>query len=309
MTTFLEILQTAADELGLQRPTSVQSTDQQTRQLAALANRAGNELYKARDWTDLQSEFVIEFGAPVVLTGTATAGSKVVTGLSSTSALEGGYFAVSGEGAQIACRLATVDGATQVTLTESMDVSGPVEFTFTRDTFALPSDYDRYINQTQWDRRFQWALIGPTSPQMDEWQRSGIVTTGPRRRYRNIGRKPTQFRIWPPPSAQSDFPGTLAWEYISNLWVTKANGDFASSMTEDTDEPIFPDGLMVLSLKWRFFQIKGFDYGALFSEYQDWLDREKGRDGGHKPLRLAKTGPGFLITPAQVQDGNWPGPL
>jgi hypothetical protein len=309
MPTFIEILQEVADELGLVRPSAVTATELQTRQLVALANRDGNELMKAVDWTGLQTEYVIEFGGPTELAGNTTAGSRVVTGISDTTGLSTAY-AVSGEGIQEATRIASVDSSTQVTLTQEVDETGTaVDLTFTKDTFDIPTDFDRYIDQTHWDRRFQWELVGPQSPQVDQWQRSGIVPFGPRRKWRQVGRRPTAFRIWPPPVASGDYPGTLVWEYISNGWVSKADGTFANKLTANDDEVVFPDGLLQLGIKWRFWQIKGFAYADIQAEYIDWVNREKARDGGQKTLSLSrKQSRSFLISTGHIQDGNFPGP-
>jgi hypothetical protein len=308
MASFLSILQQVADELGLPRPTSVTSTDATTLQLAALANRDGQQLMKEVDWTELQTEFVIEFGMPLVVTGDTTAGSRVVTNVN-TAGLIANAFVVTGAGIQIACRVVSVDSASQFTMSETATLTQiGVTLTLARDTFDIPVDYDRYIDQTMWDRRFQWALIGPNSPQFDQWMRSGIVTVGPRRRWRQVGKNPTVFRVFPPPTASNDAPGTLVWEYISNAWVLKQNGTYASSLTADTDVPVFPDGLLQMGIKWRFWSVKGFSYAELKAEYDDWVNREKARRGGMPTLRLNASQPGYLISPSQVQDGSWPGP-
>lgn len=305
---FLSILGTVADELALTRPGSVTDTDAQVRQLVALANRTGNDLMKEVDWTDLQSEYVIEFTGATVLTGTTTLNSRIVTGISSTAAITPATaFAVTGTGMQNAARVATVDSATQVTLTEAATASGTVALTFTKDTFPIPTDFDRYIDQTQWDRRFQWELIGPQSPQEDQFQRSGVTTTGPRRKFRQIGRGVNAFRIWPPPAGAADSPGTLVWEYISNQWVNKALGTFAASLTANDDTVIFPDDLLIMGIKWRFWQIKGFAYADLQAEYIDWVNREKARDGGQKILSLAPRRTAGLISPDNIQDASFPG--
>lgn len=307
MADFITILNNFVDQLGLTRPGAVTDTDQQTRQWAALANLDGAALMKEVDWTALQAEYVIEIGSPTVLTGTLTAESRIVTAISSTAGLSTAY-AVSGTGLLQSSRIASVDSATQVTLNQAATASGTsVSLTFVKDTFALPSDMDRYIPQTQWDRRFHWQLIGPTSPQTDQWQRSGIAALGPRRRWRQIGRGLTAFRIFPPPTTSNAYPGTLVFEYISKNWVIKAAGTFASALTADDDEVIFPDGLLELGIKWRFFQAKGFSYADLQAEAIDWCNREKARDGGSAPLDLSRRcNDRYLISSDNIQDSNFP---
>lgn len=53
--TLLQIVQNAADEIGVTRPTAVySSTDEQIRGLLQMSNRSGRSLAKAADWTVLQ---------------------------------------------------------------------------------------------------------------------------------------------------------------------------------------------------------------------------------------------------------------
>jgi hypothetical protein len=308
--TFLEIVQLAADELGLPRPATVAGTDAQTRQLTSLVNRDGRQLVLDHPWTELQVEYIIEFVAPLNLTGDTVAGSRIVANINTTG-LQAQYFIVNGSGTQISCRIASIDSPTQLTLTESCDTTAIGNLlTFTRDTFDMPADFDRFIDQTMWDRRFQWALIGPTSPQFDQWMRSGIVPTSPRRHWRQIGKLPTAFRIFPPPTASGDFPGTLVWEYISKNWVQDgATGTYKDSLQSDNDVPLFSEDMMVLGAKWRLWQIKGFSYAAMQAEYVDFVDARRAHDGGMPVLGLARRVYPYLLSPQQVQDGNFPGAL
>lgn len=306
--TFLEIVQTAANELGLVAPTTIESsTDLQVTQLAALTNRDCQQAYRDHDWTDLQFEYIINVEAPTVTTGDVTANSAIITNIPDTTGLDTNY-AVSGEGQPQAQRIVEVLSATSVrTSMESTATEAGTTLTFARDTYDLPDDFDRYIGQTWWDRTNHWRLIGPDSPQMDQYLRSGIFATGPRVRWRQVGRKPAAWRIWPPPTAQST-PDALVWEYVSSNWVEKLDGTFANKMTADTDIPLLDPQMVILGVKWRMWQIKGFSYGAMQQEYIDYVNMLISRDGGNPDLFLnRRTGP-FLIGTQNVQDGFWPGP-
>jgi hypothetical protein len=307
--TLLQIVQRAADELGLARPSIVAAAaDNQTRQLFALANRCGTELLKKGGWASLQTEFVIAVGPPTVTTGNTTASSAVVTNIPSTAGIVAGTFAVTGNNIVTACRVASVDSLTQVTLTEpATSTATGVTLAFTKDTFAIPSDFDRFVDRTHWDRTQRWELIGPMSPQEDQWVRSGIVSTGPRRRWRQVGRAPNTFRIWPPPST-NDTPSVLSWEYYSNAWVQTAGGYYTARMTADTDTALFDENLMVLGLKWMFFQAKGFQYQEVKQMWDRAADAELARDGGAQTLSMARRRFPIFLSPANVQDANFPGP-
>ncbi len=306
--TFLEIVQTAANELGLVAPASVaSSSDLQVIQLAALTNRDCQQTYRDHDWTDLQFEYIINVEAPTNTTGDVALNSAVVSNIPSTTGLDTTY-AVSGEGQPQAQRVAEVLSATSVRLAmESTATAVGTDLSFAKDTYNLPDDFDRYIGQTWWDRTNHWRLIGPDSPQMDQYLRSGIFATGPRVRWRQVGRKPAAWRIWPPPTNQTT-PDALVWEYVSTSWVAKADGTFANKMTADDDVPLLDPQMVILGAKWRMWQIKGFSYGAMQQEYIDYVSMLISRDGGNPDLFLnRRTGP-FLIGTQNVQDGFWPGP-
>src|ERR1700744_4657730 len=135
--------------------------------------------------------------------------------------------------------------------------------TFGQDTYPESPDFDRFINGTAWDRTNRWALLGPDSPQLDEFHRSGIVTTGPRRHFRQVGNLVAgTYRLWPPP-AVVDTPFQIAWEYISLNWVRVHGGStLAASMVNDDDTPLLDSQALILGAKWRFLGTKGSPVAA-----------------------------------------------
>lgn len=306
--TLLEIITTVCNELGLNAPaTAAASPDLTVKQLVALANREGQNLFRDYDWTVIQVPFIINVEFPTETTGDVTINSAIVTNIPSTTGLSTSY-AVSGTGQPQAQRVAEVLSSTSVRLEmESTATEAGTALTFAKDTYDLPDDFDHYIGQTWWDRTNHWRLIGPDSPQMDEYLRSGIFATGPRIRWRQVGHTPNAWRIWPPPTSEST-PDALVFEYISNGWVKRINGTYGSQFTADTDEPIIDPQAMILGIKWRLWQIKGFNYAAMQAEYVDYVAQLKARDGGSPDLFMnRRTGP-FLIGTQNVQDGFWPGP-
>lgn len=307
---FLEIVQTACQELGLTAPTTIAgSTDLQVIQLAALTNRDCQELYRDHDWTDLQTEFIINVEAPTVTVGDVAVNTAVISNIPSTAGLDATY-AVSGEGQPQAQRISrVVDANTVLCEMESTSSASGTAITFAKDTYAVPDDFDRFIPATAWDRTNHWRLLGPDSPQFDQYLRSGIFATGPRIRWRQVGRSPNVFRIWPPPTAQNT-PDALVWEYVSKNWVVKADDTTANKMTADTDIPLLDDQIVILGCKWRMWQIKGFSSEAreMQSEYCDAVARLIARDGGIPDLYLNRRAGPFLIGVDSIQDGYFPGP-
>lgn len=306
---FLEIIQTACNELGLPSPSTLVNPDLQITQLMALTNRDCQGMYRQHDWTDLQFEYIINVEAPTVTVGDVATNSGLITNIPSTAGLDTTY-AVSGNGQPQAQRIAQVIDATTVRCEMlSTATEAGTAITFAKDTYNLPDDFDRYIGSTWWDRTNHWRLIGPDSPQQDQYLRSGIFATGPRVRWRQVGRKPAAWRIWPPPTAENT-PDALVWEYVSTSWVAKADGTFTNKMTLNDDEPLLDPQAVILGAKWRLWQIKGFSNEAveMQSEYVDYVNALIARDGGIPDLFLNRRSGPFLIGMDNIADGFWPGP-
>lgn len=303
----LSIIQTATLELGLPEPAIVVgSNDIQVKQLLSLVNRDANDLFRDKIWTVLQKEFIVNVEIPIDRTGDILNGSAVVSNVDTTGLSTD--YAVSGTGQPQAQRIAEIIDATSLRLEmlSTEDAPGTI-LTFAKDTYSLPTDFNFYIGDTWWDRTNHWRLIGPDSAQYYQFLRSGIVVTGPRRHWNQIGLPPDVFRIWPAPTAQ-DSPAALVFMYVSNGWVITQEGTFQSSFTADTDSPVSLDQALILGVKWRWQQIKGASYGALQQEYLDYVARERARDGGNPSLYLSKRpNDQFLISLGNVQDGGWPG--
>ena len=306
--TLLEIVDTACNELGLVAPAAVATaTDLQTVQMLGLCNRELSELRQMYDWTNLQETYVITVAAPISTTGTVTEGSSVITAIPTTAGLAAQTWAISGDYLNQAARIDTVDSGTQVTMNMPATGTGTIDLVFSKDTYPEPTDFDRFITETWWDRTNHWALIGPNSPQIDEWHRSGIVAWGPRRNWRQVGRATGgNYRLWPPIGA-TEGQFSIAFEYISKYAVVDALGVFKERFTEDTDQPTLDSNMVLLGLKWRWMQIKQLDYAPLQAEYLDYVNRNGAKDGGMKTLSLVPPRDQYLIGPQNVADGNWPG--
>jgi hypothetical protein len=309
--TALQIAQAVVGELGLPRIVSIFINPGTTeRQIAALMNAEGDELFQSAQWTASQTLAVINIANPIITTGDVVAGSAAIINIPSTAGLTANLFAVTGNGLITSARVLSVDSPTSITMDEPATASGTgVALVFAKDTYAIPADFGWFLNRTMWDRTNQWELIGPISPQTDEWQRSGVVTTGPRRRWRQVGLPPNCWRLWPPPTASGSAPATLIFEYESNGWALSAAGVRQTQFLTDADTTVIDPVAIIKGVKWRLWQAKGFQYGALQAEYNDYVARLSARDGGAPDLTMARrrSGDNYLLTPDSVPDGFWPG--
>jgi hypothetical protein len=156
--------------------------------------------------------------------------------------------------------------------------------------YAVPDDFDRFVDQTAWDRANDTEMLGPDIPQVDRWYReSDVATSGIYRRYRYIG---GYIRVWPTPTVSSE---EIVYEYVSKNWCQTTGGTAKARMSIDTDEPRVDDQLLILGLKWRFLNTKGLDASGAKAEYDMYLDSMRGSEKGGGPINMEGAGGGDTI--------------
>ena len=300
--TLLQLVDQVSGELGLSQPAAViGSTNNQTVQLLALAQRLGKDLVREFEWQRLVKAYVLQTTAGISTTGTITAGSKVITSMGTTVGLEVGNV-VTGTGQAPYAEILSVDSGTQVTLNTPVATStAAVSMTFAKQDYAMPTDFDRMISDTNWDRTNHWRNLGTKTSQEWQWLQGGIISVGPRERYRIYNNRLRIFQ-----ALTSIY--TFAFEYVSNYWVMSSGatqGD-KGAYTVDTDTAIFPDDLMLAGLKFYFLKAKKLDYAIELGEFTRALSYTKAQDVPVPAQSLAPIGMNPLVGPWSVQDGNWP---
>ena len=300
--TLLELVDQVSGELGLSQPPSViGSTSNQTIQLLALAQRLGKDLVRDFEWQKLVKAYIWQTQNAVSTTGTITANSKIITNIPSTASLQVGNV-ITGTGQTPYAEILTIDSSTQVTLNAPVTTStASVSMTFAKQDYDLPSGYDRMISDTNWDRTDHWRNIGTKSSQDWQFLQGGIISIGPRERYRIYNGK---FRIFQALTTVYNF----SFEYVSNYWVCAAGSSEGTKaqFTADTDTSVFPDDLMMAGLKFYFLKAKKLDYGIELGEFTRALSYNKAQDVPVPSMSLAPVGMNQLVGPWSVQDGNWP---
>ena len=310
----LSMIQTVCAEVGIPIPNAAMTSgDPQIVQMVALAQREGRELasFAVKDacWSVLQKQYLFTTQFITLAGCTLTLNSGVVlvpstTGLSVGMACTGPL----GSGLAPSATVLSIDSPTQVTIDQAATASGAaLSLTFSQIAYPFPADYDHSINQTAWDRQYRWQMLGPLTPQ--EWQvlKSGIVPTGPRRRFRIQG---NQFLLDPPPTSNN----VLVSEYISNGFCVPAGtlvspqaAAFQTAWRLDGDVGVLSEDLMTLGIKWRWLRAKGFAYDEEFKTYSEARERAASRDGGGaRSLVLNRqfiSSP--LITSAQIPDAGF----
>lgn len=298
MTTMLSLVQQATGEMGLTVPTAVASSSSaDTIQQLALLNAVGYELKSQHQWQALNKTYIFTVSYTTI-TGTTVSGSSNITSASSISGLDTTYQVV-GTGINQATYIASAPSGSTIPLSQAATVSASgTTFTLTKVRYSMPSDYDRIIDGTQWDKSKHWKMLGPITAQQWEFLTSGYISTGPRVRFRIFG---GYFQIWPA-LGSSD---VLGFEYVSNAWASDSGGTAKTSFTADTDTCIFPDRLMVLGLKLKYFSIKGFDTTELRRDYETELSIAKSNDSGSATLSFAPRPSTVLIGWENIPDSGY----
>ena len=296
MGTLLTNIQDVCLELGLPVPSVVaSSTDDTTKQMQALLNRVGDSLTTENNWQFLAKEYrfttnYIQATGDIV-EGATTISLDDVTGIDTN-------FQVTGNGILQDTYVTAVDTGTN-TVTINIPATGTftaATYNFGQANYPMPSDYERTVNKTMYNKSNRWSVIGPKTAQEWQWLKASYITTGPRMRYRIMG---DEFVIWPPSYAANI---VLGFEYQSNGWVEAADGTVKTKATVDTDTFLFPDRLLVLGTKLKYFEIKGFDTTTLYADYQRELSKFKAQDAGADTLSMAPRYPNILLTQNNIPD-------
>ena len=295
--TLLQLVQQATGEMGLNQPTQVVgNSSSDVIQLYSLINSVGYEVQRDHNWEALDKEYRF-YTVYTTLTCTLVENSVNVTTVESTTGLSNLYI-VTGTGINQDTYVNTVTGANSLTLSQAATETGVFTLYFSQAKYPLPSDWDRQVDRTHYDKSKRWEMLGPTDAQQWQFLKSSYISTGPRIRYRILG---GYFQVWPAMNTDE----YLGFEYMSNQWATSSAGVTQSSFLADSDTCIFPDRLMVTALKKKYFEIKGFDSTAFTRDYLQQLSFAKANDSGSATLSFAPTPGAILIGFENIPDANY----
>ena len=300
--TLLQLVQQASAEMGLAIPnTVVGNTSTDVQQMYYLINALGNEIAREYPWEALNTEyrFYSQFSQS---NGTILENTNVIAGVDAATvnfinAQGATNFQVQGLGIIQDTYVVSALGTT-VTITGVATGDGSGQYTFGQTKYPLPVGYDRITDRTQYDKSKRWEMLGPETPQQWQWLKSSYISTGPRIRWRIMG---SEFQIWPLTSTNE----YLSFEYVSTDWARTTAGASLPQFTNDSDTSIFPDRLMVLGLKKKYFEVKGFDTSAYQRDYDMQLNIAKSNDQGSPTLSLAPRTANVLIGWENIPDANY----
>jgi len=302
--TLLSLFQTTLQGMGVATygnpATVIGNTNQDVVQTLALVNSAGGEILREYEWQQAVKQYIF-YATFYSYTGDTTSGGTTISNMSSITGLDN-TFMVTGTGIAQDTLVVSATG-TDVVVNQQMTATGTtVTLTFSKVLFALPSDFDRMVEYTHWDKSKHWNLLGPQTSQQREWLRSGYISTGPRIRYWQMG---GYMQIWPPLGANE----TMSYEYVSKWWISATSPSTPAPTKElftvDTDTCMFPDPLMRSLIKLKYFEAKGFDTTALYRDFRMQLDAAKAHDGMAPNLSMAPKPGSILIGFNNIPDSGY----
>lgn len=304
----LSICGSVADDIGIDDPGSIIGNNDETAvKLLAQAQRAGEALARKPEngWIAMIAEYDFQTSATKNnITGSIAnvGGFATITGLTldtPVNPVAAGTWYAFGTGVPqqaIVTQVTLADPNSSVTLNGAATSTGTGTFTFGQSDYALPSDFQRVIDNTLWDRSRFWSLRGPQSPQQWQLYKSSVIGRASiqrRFRFREVGGVQV-FSVDPVPT---DNGSALVFEYVSNAWCKSSGGTKQTSWQADTDVGILDEYLLTLGTRWRMLRRLGFSYEEELDEYDREVQKAVAKDGGMAILdltpaeRLALIGP------------------
>lgn len=154
--------------------------------------------------------------------------------------------------------------------------------------YALPDDFERFIDGTAWDRSEYEQMRGPLSP--GQWQavKSSILgsSVSLTKRWRvkyDASTGGNRFFIDPVPSSVAN----LVFEYVSSKPIVSSSTAVAA-WAGDSDTTLFDEWLVRLGVKWRVLERLGLAYAEARDEYDRERDKAVANDGGMPALSIAR---------------------
>jgi hypothetical protein len=166
--------------------------------------------------------------------------------------------------------------------------------------YALPSDFDRLVLETSYNRSDNDILTGPITSSEYQLVNHGMATTGTTEKFRlKAASNALKFELDPTPSSTQ----TIGFEYVSTQFCQSSGGSGQAVWTADTDTGILDETTMEMGITWRFKAAHGLEYGEDYKQYQLEVRQAVARNGSSPVLQLDDARK-LIIGPYQ-SDGNY----
>jgi hypothetical protein len=165
------------------------------------------------------------------------------------------------------------------------------------DTYAFPSDEERFISCTFFDKNNRWPMLGPLTNV--EWKQITVsqLVASPFERYRIFGGK---LCLYPVPSTTTY---TFVYEYMSNAYCTSSGGVPQSELQQDSDIILFDHRCVIYGAKLKWLASVNMDTTAALVDFARALEYAKSTNVPGRTLNLAGRGAGVpLLSTANIPD-------
>jgi hypothetical protein len=132
-------------------------------------------------------------------------------------------------------------------------------------TAILPSDFDRFVPETFWNRTDKILISGPVHAV--EWQSMKAIAYGDANIPKFAHRGDTVLVI-PTLSAGK----SLAFEYVSKNWCQSSGSVAQATWAADDDTGIIDEELITLGLVWEYLHAEGLPAGKAGMAYKEYFD-------------------------------------
>jgi hypothetical protein len=165
-------------------------------------------------------------------------------------------------------------------------------------TYSLPTDWDRYITNTDWNRTDQRRIVS-TGPVRWSAVKSALVESSIDYRWRV---RRNQIEVDPTPAAAEN----LVIEYISFNWLQSSDGTtLYNEIQNDDNSVLFDFRLLVLGLKLKWRDAKGFDITMPAREYMRRLSAVKATDTPASVMQLDGASSDDLMGVHNLAETGW----
>jgi len=129
---------------------------------------------------------------------------------------------------------------------------------------SMPSDFDRFIPETFWNRSTNNLISGPIGS--TEWQGLKVMnSTVPNYKFTYRGGD-----VLAIPTISSS--STCAFEYVSNQWCQSSGGTGKTAFSVDTDTGILDEELITLAATYAWLTAEGQPVQGAWQEFKDYFD-------------------------------------
>lgn len=152
------------------------------------------------------------------------------------------------------------------------------------EAYALPTDFDRFIDNTHWNLSRSTVMDGPATTQRWQANKSGVTTVGIYDRFQvRADANSNRLFIDPVPTSSESF----TFYYATNTWCRAKGGTRQSQWKADTDCVLLDDLVYELGVEVRWLRSNRRPFEMSQIDYEREKMKAFARDGGLSSLSIS----------------------